>query len=191
MTMRESDTHRYVPRYHQATLVMPWGLTNTLVTLQHGRQLPRHLLWFDALNRTWEEPLSHLSGTYILVPTTDTIHWDLVISVQGAQWEFQTLLEQCPDFSTPNIWSGRLPIWWWDPGIHQSDGLLRMRLTIDEAEVAIRLHHDGDVVRGVVEFFFSLIMPRIEDSCGLTGVDFTEISWQSMIHDREFQEKNI
>jgi hypothetical protein len=65
-----------------------------------------------------------------------------------------------------------------------------MRLTIDEAEVVIGLHHDGDEVRGVVEFFFSLMIPRVEDSHGLTGVDFTEISWSSMIHDREFQERN-
>jgi len=94
MRIRESDTHRYVPKYHQTTLVMPWGLTNTLVTLQYGRQLSRHLLlWFDALSKTWEEPLSHLSGTYSLVPAAETIHWDLVISVPGAQWEFHTLLE--------------------------------------------------------------------------------------------------
>jgi hypothetical protein len=54
----------------------------------------------------------------------------------------------------------------------------------------IGLHHDGDEVRGVVEFFFSLMMPRIEDSHGLTGVDFTKMSWPSMIPDREFEERN-
>ena len=45
-------------------------------------------------------------------------------------------------------------------------------------------------MRGVVEFFFSLMMSRIKDSRGWIGVDFTEISWSSMIHNREFQERN-
>jgi hypothetical protein len=89
-------------------------------------------------------------------------------------------------FRQADIGGGRLPTWWWDPGIHQSDGL---RLTIDGAEVVIGLHHDGDEIRGVVEFGFSLMITRIEDSRGLTGVDFTEMSWSSMIHDREFQER--
>jgi hypothetical protein len=111
MRIRESDTHRSVPRYHQGILVMPLGLTNTLVTLQSCRQLSRHLLlWFDALSRTWEDHLSQLSETGSLVAATETIHWDLVIRVQGAQWESQTLLEQCTEFSAADIGSGRLPM---------------------------------------------------------------------------------
>jgi hypothetical protein len=78
---------------------------------------------------------------------------------------------------------------WWDPGIHPNDGLLRMRLTIDRVEVAIGLHHGGDEVRGVVEFCFSLMIPLIKDSHGLAGVDFTEMSWPSMVHDKGFQER--
>jgi hypothetical protein len=65
-----------------------------------------------------------------------------------------------------------------------------MILMTDKTEVVVGLHHDGNEVRGVVEFFFSLRMPRIEDSRGLTGVDFSEISWSRMIHDREFQKRN-
>jgi hypothetical protein len=103
---------------------------------------------------------------------------------------FRLYWSSAQTFQQQDIGSGRLTIWWWDPGIHQSDGLLQMRLTIDKAEVVIGLHHDGDEVRGVVEFFFSLMMPRIEDSRELTGVDFTEISWPSMIHDREFKKRN-
>jgi hypothetical protein len=30
-------------------------------------------------------------------------------------------------------------------------------------------------VRGDVEFFFSLMIPSIEDSCGLKGFDFTDM----------------
>jgi hypothetical protein len=61
----------------------------------------------------------------------------------------------------------------WDPGIHPSDRLSRMSLMTDKVEAVIGLRHCGNVVRGVVEFFFSLTIPRIEDSHGLTGVDFT------------------
>jgi hypothetical protein len=64
-----------------------------------------------------------------------------------------------------------------------------MRLTTDRVEVVIGLHRGGNEVRGVVEFCFSLMIPRIEDSRGLTGVDFTKMSWPSMVHDREFQER--
>jgi hypothetical protein len=51
------------------------------------------------------------------------------------------------------IRNGELRIWWWDPGIHPSNGLLQMRLMTDRVEVVIGLHCCGDVVRGVVEFF--------------------------------------
>jgi hypothetical protein len=70
--------------------------------------------------------------------------------------------------------------------IHQSDGL---RLTTDISEVVIGLHHDEDEMKGFVEFGFSLMITKREDNHGLTGVDFTEMSWSSMIHDREFQER--
>jgi hypothetical protein len=39
----------------------------------------------------------------------------------------------------------------------------------------IGLHHGWNVVRGVVEFFFYLAIPKIEDSHGLTCVDFTRV----------------
>ena len=61
-----------------------------------------------------------------------------------------------------------------------------MRLMTNRAEVVMDLHRDGDEVRGVVEFCFSLI----KDSHGLIGDDFTEMSRPSMIHDREFYERN-
>jgi hypothetical protein len=64
-----------------------------------------------------------------------------------------------------------------------------MRLMTDKAEVVIGLHCGGDEVRGVVVLSFSLMIPRIKDSRGLTSVDFTERSWPSMVHDKEFQEK--
>jgi hypothetical protein len=51
------------------------------------------------------------------------------------------------------IGSGGLPIWWWDPDIHQSDRLLQMMRMIDKVVSVIGLHHCGDVVRGFVEFF--------------------------------------
>jgi hypothetical protein len=60
-----------------------------------------------------------------------------------------------------------------------------MRLMTDRVEVVMDLHHDGDEMRGVGEFLFSLI----ENSHGLTGDDFTEMSRPRMIHDREFQER--
>jgi hypothetical protein len=77
----------------------------------------------------------------------------------------------------------------WNPGIHSSDGLFQMRLMTDRVEAVIGLGHGGNVVRGVVEFFFSLTIPKIEDSHGLTGIDFTEVPWLSMVHDRGFQER--
>jgi hypothetical protein len=40
-----------------------------------------------------------------------------------------------------------------------------------------------------VEFCFSLMMPLIEDSHGLAGVDFTDMSFPSMVHDNGFQER--
>ena len=43
-----------------------------------------------------------------------------------------------------------------------------MRLITDRVEVVIGLHHGGNVVRGVVDFLFSLMIPRIEDSHGFT-----------------------
>jgi hypothetical protein len=142
-------------------------------------------LWFDALNRTWEDYQSQLSETGSLVTAAETNHWDLVIRVQGAQWESQILLELCTESSAADIGSCRLPMMWWDLDIHRDNELPRMRLTIDKVEVVMDLHHDGDEVRGVVKFCFSLI----EDSHGLTGDDFTEVFRLSMFHDREFPER--
>jgi hypothetical protein len=105
-----------------------------------------------------------------------------VIKVQGVQWESRILLELCTEFSAVDIGSSRLPMRWWDPGIHQGDGLLWIRMTTNRV---MDLHCDGDEVRGVVKFFFSLI----EDSHELTGDDFSQMSRSSMIHDREFQER--
>jgi hypothetical protein len=62
-----------------------------------------------------------------------------------------------------------------------------MRLLTDIIEAVIGLRHCGNVVRGVMEFFFPLTIPRIKDSRGLTGVDFTEVPWPSMVQDRGFQ----
>jgi hypothetical protein len=50
-----------------------------------------------------------------------------------------------------------------------------MRLMTNRVEAMIGLRHCGNVVRGVVEFCFSLTIPRIEDSRGLAGVDFVKI----------------
>jgi hypothetical protein len=58
------------------------------------------------------------------------------------------------------IGSGGLPMWRWDPGIHPSDGLSWMRLMTDIVEAVIGLRHCGNVVRGVVEFFFPLTIPQ-------------------------------
>jgi hypothetical protein len=75
MRIRESDTHRFVPGYHQEILVMPLGLIDTLVTLQSCRQLLRKLLlWSNALSRIWEDHLNQLSETDSPVATTKTIH---------------------------------------------------------------------------------------------------------------------
>jgi hypothetical protein len=190
MRIREPNTCKSIPRYHQGILVMPLGLTNTLVTLQSCRQLSRHLsLWFDALRKTWEDYQSQLGETGSLVVMAESIHWDLVIRVQGAQWESQILFELCTEFSAANIGSSRLPMRWWDPSIHQGNRLLRMRLTTDRPKVVMDPHRDGDEVRGVVEFCFSPMIPKIEDSHGLTGIDFTEMSWPRMVHDKEFQER--
>jgi hypothetical protein len=64
-----------------------------------------------------------------------------------------------------------------------------MRLTTDRAEEVMDQHRGGDEVRRVVEFCFSLMIPKFEVSHRLTGVDFTEMVWMSMIHHREFQER--
>jgi hypothetical protein len=90
-----------------------------------------------------------------LVATTESIHWELVIGVQGVQWESHIQLELCIEFSIADIGSSRLPMRWWDPDIHRGDRLLRMRLMTNRAEVVMDLHRDRDEVRGVVEFFFS------------------------------------
>jgi hypothetical protein len=44
MRIREPDTHGFVPTYHREILVMPLGLTDTLVTLQFCRKLSRQLV---------------------------------------------------------------------------------------------------------------------------------------------------
>jgi hypothetical protein len=139
----------------------------------------------NALNRTWEDYQSQLSETSSLVAATETIHWDLVIKIQGGQQESQILLELCTEFTAAYIGSSRLPMRWWNPRIHRGDGLLWMRLMTDGAEVVMHLQLDWDEERGVLEFSFSLS----KDSHGLTGDDFTEMSRSSMIHDREFQER--
>jgi len=61
-----------------------------------------------------------------------------------------------------------------------------MRLTTDRAKEVMDQHHGGDEVRGVVEFFFSLMIPKFEVSRRLTCIDFIEMVWPSMIHNREF-----
>jgi hypothetical protein len=193
MRAREQDSHRSASRLHYDFLVMPLGLTNTLVTFQSCRQWQRHLLLlFDALiiyNRTWEVHLSQLGETGEIMAMTEFFHLDLVISAQGAQEEIQALLDRFTEGSTTVIGSGDLPIWWWDPGIHPNNGLLQMRMVTDRVEAVIGLRHCGDVVRGVVEFFsiwrdsFSLTIPRIEYSHGLAGSDFTKMPRLSMIHD--------
>jgi hypothetical protein len=72
-------------------------------------------------------------------------------------------------------------MWRWDHGINLSDGLSRMRLMTNRVGEMIGLCHCGNVVRGVVDFFFPQMIPRIEDSHGLTGFDFTKIPWRAMI----------
>jgi hypothetical protein len=62
-----------------------------------------------------------------------------------------------------------------------------MKLTTNKVVIVIGLHHGQGDVRGVMEFCFSLVISRIEDSRGLTSIDFTEKSWSSMVHDKEFQ----
>jgi hypothetical protein len=99
MRIKEPDTHRSVPRYHQEILVVPLGLTDTLVTLQSCRQLSRQILWcFDALSEIWEDHLNQLSQTDSPIAAIETIHWDLVIRVCGAQWESQILLGSAKSF---------------------------------------------------------------------------------------------
>jgi hypothetical protein len=80
MRIRELDTHRSVPRYHQGILVVPLGLTNTVVTLKSCAQLSRHIsLWFDALGRTWEDHLSQSDEIGSLVAMAKFIRLDFVI----------------------------------------------------------------------------------------------------------------
>jgi hypothetical protein len=59
MRAMEKDTHRSTSILHYDFLVMPLGLTNTLVTFQYCRKWKRNiLLLFDALmvyNKTWED----------------------------------------------------------------------------------------------------------------------------------------
>lgn len=191
MRAREQVIHRVVPKYYQGFLVMPLGLTNASVTLQSCKQWQRHPLpLFDALtihSRTWEGHLSQSSEIGSLVAMAEFICLDLVIKIKDAQGESHTLLGWCTEFSTTDIGNGGLPMRWWDPDIHLSDGLFRMRLTIDRVEVVIGLHRGGNRERGVVEFCFSLMIPKIEDSHGLVGVGFTKMSRLSMVHDRDFQ----
>jgi hypothetical protein len=129
--------------------------------------------------------LDEIGGTVAMI---EVFHLDQVINSQSAQEEIQTLLDRFTGISA-GIGSDGLPIWWWDPGIHQSDRLLQTMMMTDRAEAVIDLHHCGDVVRGVVEFFsiwrgrFSLTIPRIEYRHGLVGFDFTEMPRLSMIHD--------
>jgi hypothetical protein len=49
--------------------------------------------------------------------------------------------------------NGELLIWWWDIGIHMSNGLLQMKLMTNRFEEMIGLLNCGDVVRGFVDFF--------------------------------------
>jgi hypothetical protein len=80
-------------------------------------------------------------------------HLEFVINAQGTQGEILNLLDWFTEGSKAVIGSGKLTIWWWDPGIHSSNGLLQMRLVIDIVEELFVLCHCGDVVRGSVEFF--------------------------------------
>ena len=86
------------------------------------------------------------------------------------------------------IGSGTLPMSRWDSNIHLSDELFYMRLMTDQVEAMIGFHHGGHwkCCEGVVGFHFSLMIPRIKDSRGLKGIDFIEVPWLSMFHDRGF-----
>jgi hypothetical protein len=73
--MRIGESNTSVPKYYQGIWVIPFELTNTLVTLRTCRQLSRHLsLWFDALSKTWEDYQSQLSDIGSLVVVAETIH---------------------------------------------------------------------------------------------------------------------
>jgi hypothetical protein len=136
MRSTEKDTHRSDSRLHYDFLFMPLGLTNTLFTFQFFRQWKRNILFlFDALiiyNRTWEVHLIQLDEIGGIVFMEEFFHFDFV----------------------KIIGNGELPILWWYSGIHLSNGLLQMRLMTDIVEAMISLRHYGDVVGGVVEFFF-------------------------------------
>jgi len=49
------------------------------------------------------------------------------------------------------IGSDGLPIWWWDPSIHQSDRFLQMMRVTDRFMIVIGLRHCGDFTRGCFE----------------------------------------
>jgi hypothetical protein len=141
-------------RLHYDFLVMPLGLTNTLVIFHSCRQWKRHLLLlFHALiiySRAWDFHLRQWDETSGIVAMTELLHLDHVISAQSAQDEIQTLLDQFTKISV-GIGSGGHPIWRWNPSIHQSDRLPQMMWLIKRVVSVICLHHCGDVVRGVVE----------------------------------------
>jgi hypothetical protein len=81
-----------------------------------------------------------------IVAMTMVFHLDHMISAKSAQEEIQTMLEWFTDIAT-GIGSGGLPIWWWDPDIHQSDRLLQMMRMIDKVMSVIGLHLCEDIVR--------------------------------------------
>jgi hypothetical protein len=91
--MRDKDqgTHKIFFRLHYDFLVMPLGLTNTLVIVQSCRQWQRHLLLlFDALiicNRTWEFHLSQLDETGGIVAMSKVFNLDHMISMQSEHEE--------------------------------------------------------------------------------------------------------
>jgi hypothetical protein len=77
--------------------------------------------------------------------------------------------------------SGRLPIWWWDPGIHLSDILLQMMIMmIDKVVTVIGLLDFWDVSRGEIDTYYVwkdrlyFMIPWIEAGNGFVDLYFTE-----------------
>jgi hypothetical protein len=90
------------------------------------------------------------------------------------------------------IGSGRIPTWWWDPGIHLSDRLHQMTMKINKVVTVIGLLYFWDVSRGEVETYsiwqdrLSFLKPRIEAGNGFADLDFTETPLQGVIQDSGF-----
>jgi hypothetical protein len=88
MSAKEKESHMFAPILHYDLLVMPLGLTNTLVIFQSYRKWQRYLLLlFDALiiyNRTWEVHSSQLDETSGIVAVTESFDLDHAISAHSA-----------------------------------------------------------------------------------------------------------